>query len=67
MQRILDSLKPQDYQGVKWFLEAKVRELFNMTHQAGSEGLSVQTASILQSRNLDPSSYVVSQGNPART
>ena len=68
MQRIyLDSLKPQDYQGVKWFLEAEVRELFNMTRQAGSEGLSVQTASILQSGNLDPSSYVVSQGNRART
>ena len=64
MQRTyLDSLKPQDYQGVKWFLEEEVREFFNLTPQAESEWLSVQTASSLQSGNLDPSSYVISQGN----
>lgn len=44
-------------------LEEEVREFFNMTPQVESEGLSVQTASSLQSGNLDPSSYVISQGN----
>ena len=37
-----------------------------MMRQARSEWLSVKTASILQSGNLDASSYVISQGNRAR-
>lgn len=62
----LNSLKPWDSQGVKWFGEEEVRAYSHMTRQAGLEGMSVQTVSILQRRELDPGSYVICQGNRAR-
>lgn len=62
----LNSRKPWDSQGVKWFGEEEVRAYSHMTRQAGLEGMSVQTVSILQRRELDPGSYVICQGNRAR-